>query len=100
MDPREGTSRSPLHQRDRFPSKAQGGSPVPLLPASSAPGEAQGDALPPTSPVPLVPEEATDIGPPVPIVPPPEIFREQGTREAVQLLTKMILFMSDNWSQE
>ncbi|XP_049399822.1 uncharacterized protein LOC125863894 [Solanum stenotomum] len=42
------------------------------------------------SPVPLVPEKATDTGPPVPIVPPPEISREQGMREAVQLLTRMV----------
>ncbi|WMV37194.1 hypothetical protein MTR67_030579 [Solanum verrucosum] len=38
---------------------------------------------------PLVPEEAMDIGPPIPIVSPPEISGEQGMREAVQLLTKM-----------
>ncbi|KAH0679692.1 hypothetical protein KY284_020777 [Solanum tuberosum] len=60
MDPREGTSCSPPGQRDRFPSEAHGGSPVPLVTASSAPTEDRGDAVPPTSPVPLVPEEATD----------------------------------------
>ncbi|KAH0706240.1 hypothetical protein KY285_010744 [Solanum tuberosum] len=75
MDPREVTSRSPPGQRDRFPSEAHGGSPVPLVHASSAP-TAQGDAVPPTSPVPLVPEEATDTGPPVPIVSPAEISGE------------------------
>jgi len=90
MDPREGPSRSPPGQRDRFPSEAQGGSPVPLVPASPAPIEARGDAVPPVSPVPLVPEEATDTGPPVPIVSPPEISGEQGMREAVQLLTRMV----------
>jgi len=90
MDPREGTSRSPLGQRDRFPSEGQGGSPVPLVPASPAPIEARGDAVPPASPVPLVPEEATDTGPPVPIVSPAEISGEQGMREAVQLLTRMV----------
>ncbi|KAK6781966.1 hypothetical protein RDI58_019762 [Solanum bulbocastanum] len=41
MDPREGTSCSPLGQRDRFPSKAQAESLVPLVPASLAPVEAR-----------------------------------------------------------
>ncbi|KAH0633816.1 hypothetical protein KY284_036602 [Solanum tuberosum] len=77
-------------ERDRLPSEAQGGSPVPLVPASPAPIEARGDAVPPASPVPLVLEEATDTGPPVPIVSPPEISGEQGMREAVQLLTRMV----------
>ncbi|KAH0673826.1 hypothetical protein KY284_024913 [Solanum tuberosum] len=76
MDPRESTNRSPSGQRDRFPSEAQGGSPVLLVPASPVPVEARGDAVPLASPVPLVPEEATDTGPPVPIVPPPEISGE------------------------
>ncbi|KAH0639980.1 hypothetical protein KY285_036566 [Solanum tuberosum] len=76
MDPREGTSHSPPGQRDRFPSEAQGGSPVPLVPASPAPIEARGDAIPPASPVPLVLEEATDTRPPVPNVSPPEISGE------------------------
>ncbi|WMV40908.1 hypothetical protein MTR67_034293, partial [Solanum verrucosum] len=49
--------------RDRYGSKE----------ASPAPVEARRDAVPPASPVPLVPEEARDTGPPVPIVPPPEI---------------------------
>ncbi|WMV50731.1 hypothetical protein MTR67_044121, partial [Solanum verrucosum] len=74
MDPREGTSHSPPGQRDRFPSEAQGGSPVPLVPASLAPIAARDDAVPPASQVTLVPEEATDTRPPVPIVSPPEIF--------------------------
>ena len=78
MDPREGTCRSPPGQRDRFPSEAYGGSPVPLEPASSEPTEARGDAVPPTSPVPLVPEEATDTGPPVPIVSPAAISGSRG----------------------
>ncbi|KAH0693129.1 hypothetical protein KY285_020226 [Solanum tuberosum] len=60
MDPREGTSRSPPGQRDRFPSEAQGGSPIPLVPVSPAPIEAQGDAVLLALPVPLVPEKATD----------------------------------------
>ncbi|WMV50048.1 hypothetical protein MTR67_043433 [Solanum verrucosum] len=60
MDPREGTSRSPLGQRNRFPSEAHGESPVPLVPAFPAPVEAQRDAVPTASPVPLVPEEARD----------------------------------------
>ncbi|WMV25580.1 hypothetical protein MTR67_018965 [Solanum verrucosum] len=76
MDLRDGTSLSPLGQRDRFPLEAQGGSLVPVLPTSPALVEAQGDAVPPSSPVPLVPEEATDTGPPVPIAPPPEISGE------------------------
>ncbi|WMV18754.1 hypothetical protein MTR67_012139 [Solanum verrucosum] len=76
MDPREGTSHSPSVQRDRFPSEAQGGSPVLLVPASPAPLEARGNAVPPASPVPLVPKKATDTGPLVPIVPPLEISRE------------------------
>ncbi|WMV30561.1 hypothetical protein MTR67_023946, partial [Solanum verrucosum] len=67
------TSHSPPGQRDRFPSKAQGGSTVPLVPISPAPIEARGDAVPSASLVPLVPEEATDTGPPVPIVSPLEI---------------------------
>ncbi|KAH0716630.1 hypothetical protein KY285_012661 [Solanum tuberosum] len=66
MDPREGTSRSPPGQRDRFPSEGQGGSPGPLVPASPAPIEARGDVVPPASPVPL------------------------GMREVVQLLTRMV----------
>ncbi|KAG5582675.1 hypothetical protein H5410_053302 [Solanum commersonii] len=74
MDPREGTSRSSPGQRDRFPSKAQGGSPVPLVPTSPVPVKARGEAVPPVSPVPLVPKEAIDTGPLVPIVPPPEIL--------------------------
>ncbi|XP_049381240.1 uncharacterized protein LOC125845750 [Solanum stenotomum] len=41
------------------------------------------------SPVPLVPEEATDTGPPIPIVSSLEISGEQGMRHAVQLLTRM-----------
>ncbi|KAH0673684.1 hypothetical protein KY284_024771 [Solanum tuberosum] len=90
LDPREGTSRSPLGQRDRFPLEAQGGSPVPLVPASSTSIESRGDAVAPALPVPLVPEEAMDTGPPVPIVSPPEISGEQGMREAVQLLTRMV----------
>ncbi|WMV55109.1 hypothetical protein MTR67_048494, partial [Solanum verrucosum] len=45
MDPREGTRRSLLGQRDRFPSEAHGGSPVPLVPASLVPVEARGDAV-------------------------------------------------------
>ncbi|WMV18380.1 hypothetical protein MTR67_011765, partial [Solanum verrucosum] len=73
MDPRKGTSRSPPGQSDRFPSEAQGGSPVPLVPASWVPTEARGDKVPPASPGPLVLEEATDTGPPVPIVSPQEI---------------------------
>ncbi|WMV46435.1 hypothetical protein MTR67_039820 [Solanum verrucosum] len=89
MYPRVGTSRSPPSHRDRFPSKAHGGSPVPLVPASPTPIEARGDAVPLVSPVPLVPDEATNTGPPIPIVPPPEISGEQGIREAVQLLTRM-----------
>ncbi|XP_070049519.1 uncharacterized protein [Nicotiana tomentosiformis] len=44
---------------------------------------------PPASPVPLVPEAARDTGPPAPIVPPSETG-EQGMREAVQLLTRMV----------
>ncbi|KAG5606407.1 hypothetical protein H5410_027899 [Solanum commersonii] len=64
MDPREVTSLSPSGQRDRFPSEAQGGSPVPLVPTSSALIEARGDAVPSALPVPLVPKESTDIGPP------------------------------------
>ncbi|KAG5586314.1 hypothetical protein H5410_046748 [Solanum commersonii] len=76
MDPREGTSCSPPGQRDRFPLEAQGGSPVPLVPASLTPIEARGDAVPPLLLVPLVPDEATDIRPLVPIVPPPEISGE------------------------
>ncbi|KAH0743189.1 hypothetical protein KY290_031182 [Solanum tuberosum] len=40
MDPREGTSRSPPGQRDRFPSEAHGKSPVALVPASPTPVEA------------------------------------------------------------
>ncbi|WMV32717.1 hypothetical protein MTR67_026102 [Solanum verrucosum] len=90
MDLREGTSRSLPGQRNRFLSEAQGGSPVPIVPASPVPIEARGDAVLPASPVPLVPEEATDTGPPVPIVSPPEISGEQGMREAVQLLTRMV----------
>ncbi|WMV41427.1 hypothetical protein MTR67_034812 [Solanum verrucosum] len=90
MDPREGMSCSPPGQRGRFPSEAHGGSAVPLIPASSTPIEARGDAVPPPSLVPLVPEEATDTGPPLPIVPPLEISGEQGMREAVQLLTRMV----------
>ncbi|KAK4733947.1 hypothetical protein R3W88_008208 [Solanum pinnatisectum] len=86
MDPRKGTSRSPLGQRDRFPSKVQSESPVL---ASPTPVEARGDAVPPTSPVQLVPEEATDTGPVVPILPPPETG-EYRMREVVQLLTKMV----------
>ncbi|KAH0672686.1 hypothetical protein KY290_024916 [Solanum tuberosum] len=81
MDPREGTSRSPLGQRDIFPLEAQGGSPVHLVPASPTPIEVRGDAVPPASPVPLVLEEATNTGPPVPIVSLPEISGEQGMRE-------------------
>ncbi|KAH0778807.1 hypothetical protein KY290_005234 [Solanum tuberosum] len=57
---REGTSRSLPCQRDRFPSEAQGGSPVPIVSASAATIEARGDGVPPASPVPLVPEEAMD----------------------------------------
>ncbi|WMV08699.1 hypothetical protein MTR67_002084 [Solanum verrucosum] len=48
MDPREGTSRSPPGQRDRFPSEAHGGSPLPLVPACPTPIEAQGGAVPPS----------------------------------------------------
>ncbi|KAK4737119.1 hypothetical protein R3W88_000816 [Solanum pinnatisectum] len=71
MDPRECTSRSPSGQRDRYPSKAQGESPVPLVPASPTLVEARGDPVSLASPVPLVPEEARDTRPTVPIVPPP-----------------------------
>ncbi|KAH0676186.1 hypothetical protein KY285_023987 [Solanum tuberosum] len=60
MDPREGTRRSPPGQRDRFPSEAQGVSPVPLVTASLTPIEARGDAVSLSSPVPLVPEKATE----------------------------------------
>ncbi|WMV19146.1 hypothetical protein MTR67_012531 [Solanum verrucosum] len=90
MDPREGTSHSPLGQRYRFPLEAQGGSPITLVPASPARIEARRDAVPSTSPVPLVHEEAIDTGPPVPVVSPLEISGEQGMREAVQLLTRMV----------
>ncbi|KAH0742010.1 hypothetical protein KY290_035053 [Solanum tuberosum] len=83
MDLRESTSHSPPGPRDRFPSEAQGGSPVPLVPGSPTPIEAQGDVVPPALPVPLVPEKATDIGPPVPIISPPEISGEQGMIEGV-----------------
>ncbi|KAG5615242.1 hypothetical protein H5410_015066 [Solanum commersonii] len=76
MDPRKSTIRSLLGQRDRFPSEAQGGSPVLLVPSSLVPFEARGDVVPPASPVPLVPGKATDTGPPIHIVPPPEISRE------------------------
>ena len=76
MDPREGTSISPPSQRDRFPSEAQGGSPIPLVPVSPAPIDARGNAVLPALPIPLVPEEATDTGPPVPIVSPAEISGE------------------------
>ncbi|WMV09143.1 hypothetical protein MTR67_002528 [Solanum verrucosum] len=90
MDSRDGTNRSPPGQIDRFPSKAHGGSPVPLVPASPTPIEARVDAVPPASRVPLVPEKATDTGPSIPIVSPAEISGEQGMREAVQLLTRII----------
>ncbi|XP_070038475.1 uncharacterized protein [Nicotiana tomentosiformis] len=89
MDPGEGTSRSPPGQRDRFPLEAHSESPVPLVSASPALVGAQGDAVPPASPVPLVPEAARDTGPPAPIVPPSETG-EQGMREVVQLLTRMV----------
>ncbi|KAK6803419.1 hypothetical protein RDI58_001203 [Solanum bulbocastanum] len=82
MDSREGTSRSRLGQRDRFPSEAQGESPVPLVPTSPTHVEARGDAILLTSLVLLVPEKARDTEPPVPIVPPPETG-EQGLREVV-----------------
>ncbi|KAG5571530.1 hypothetical protein H5410_061296, partial [Solanum commersonii] len=62
MDPREGASCSP---------------------------PARGDPVPTTSQVSLVPEEARDKRPPVPIVPPPETG-EQGMREEVQLLPRMV----------
>ncbi|XP_070049534.1 uncharacterized protein [Nicotiana tomentosiformis] len=89
MDPGEGTSRSPPGQRDRFPLEAHSESPVPLVSASPALVGAQGDAVPPASLVPLVPEAARDAGPPAPIVPPSETG-EQGMREAIQLLTRMV----------
>ncbi|XP_070049959.1 uncharacterized protein [Nicotiana tomentosiformis] len=89
MDPGEGTSRSPPGQRDRFPLEAHSESPVPLVSVSPALVGAQGDAVPPASPVPLVPEAARDTGPPTPIVPLSETG-EQGMREVVQLLTRMV----------
>ncbi|XP_070036414.1 uncharacterized protein [Nicotiana tomentosiformis] len=89
MDSGEGTSRSPPGQRDRFPLEAHSESLIPLVSASPALVGAQGDAVPPASPVPLVPEAARDTGPPAPIVPPSETG-EQGMREAVQLLTRMV----------
>ncbi|XP_075107668.1 uncharacterized protein LOC107769422 isoform X3 [Nicotiana tabacum] len=89
MDPGEGTSRSPPGQRDRFPLEAHSESPVPLVSASPALVGAQRDAVPPALPVPLVPEAARDTGPPAPIVPPSETG-EQGMREAVQLLTRIV----------
>ncbi|WMV36730.1 hypothetical protein MTR67_030115, partial [Solanum verrucosum] len=46
--------------------------------------------VPPASLVSLVPKEVTDTGPLVHIVSPPEISGEQGMREAVQLLTRMV----------
>ncbi|WMV08110.1 hypothetical protein MTR67_001495 [Solanum verrucosum] len=82
MYPREGTSRSPSGQRDRYPLEAQGESPVPLVPSSPTPVEAREDTIPLGSPIPLVPEEARDTKPPVPIVLPPQT-REQGMREVV-----------------
>ncbi|WMV08302.1 hypothetical protein MTR67_001687 [Solanum verrucosum] len=90
MDPREGTSHSPPGQRDIFASETHGGSPIALVLTSPTPVEARGYAVPLASAIPLVPEEAMDIGPPVPIVPSPEISGEQGMREALQLLTRMV----------
>uniref|UniRef100_A0A1U7W8U7 RNA-directed DNA polymerase n=1 Tax=Nicotiana sylvestris TaxID=4096 RepID=A0A1U7W8U7_NICSY len=75
MNPREGTSRSPPGQRDRFPLEAHNESP--------------GDAVAPASLVILVPEAARDTGPLAPVVPPSETG-EQGMREAVQLLTRIV----------
>ncbi|KAH0740640.1 hypothetical protein KY290_033683 [Solanum tuberosum] len=72
MDSREVTSRFPPGQRDRFPSKAQGESQVPLVPAFPTIVEARADAVLPSSLISLVPVEARDIGPLIPIVPPRE----------------------------
>src|SRR5688572_8583058 len=89
MDPGESSSRSPPGQRDRFPLEAHSESPVPQVSASPALVRAPGDAVPPASPIPLVPEAARGTEPPTPVVPPPETG-EQGMREAVQLLTRMV----------
>ncbi|XP_070017120.1 uncharacterized protein [Nicotiana sylvestris] len=89
MDPGEGTSHSPPGQRDRFLLEAHSEFLVPLVSASPARVGAPGDAVPPASLVPLVPMAARDTGPPVPVVLPSETG-EQGMREAVQLLTRMV----------
>nr|XP_009757619.1 PREDICTED: uncharacterized protein LOC104210416 [Nicotiana sylvestris] len=89
MNSREGTSRSPPGQRDRFPLEAHSESPVPLVSASPALVRAQGDVVAPASPVISVPEAARDTGPLAPVVLPSETG-EQGVREAVQLLTRMV----------
>nr|XP_009792105.1 PREDICTED: uncharacterized protein LOC104239226 [Nicotiana sylvestris] len=89
MNPGEGTSRSPPGQRDRFPLEAHSESLVPLVSAFPALVGAQGKVVASASPVILVPEAARDTGPLAPVVPPSEIG-EQGMREVVQLLTRMV----------